>query len=287
MEKINIIFSSDNNYAQYLGVTLCSIFENKTCSNYIYIYVLESGINDDNKRKLSLLENKYNFKINYIKMNTKFFKDFHISRHVTQAVYYRIMIAKLLLNINKVLYLDCDIILNRDVLELYKINTDDYFFVAVEEPVDNIKEYLEMPKDSKYFNSGVMLINLKKWRENNISEKVINFIKTTDKKLNAWDQDALNYILSNKWLEVSYIYNYTTLLSTKYTPLSLDKIWAIHYTGLKPWNYMCDHIHRKEYFHYLNKTPWKNNRYIDKNFKKVLKRFIRIIILCIYPNIRK
>ena len=64
METINIVFSSDNNYAQYMGVAICSIFENKKVGYLIDIYVLDGGISEDNKSKLKVLEDRYNFKIN-------------------------------------------------------------------------------------------------------------------------------------------------------------------------------------------------------------------------------
>lgn len=277
METINIVFSADNNYAQFMGVALCSLFENKKDNYLIDVYVLDGGVSNKNKEKLKILENKYNFKIIYIKIDISFFKDFFISDHITQATYYRIMMPELLPNLKKILYLDCDIIVLGDIYELYNINIDNYFFAAVEEPVTDRQKELGMPINTKYFNAGIMLINLKKWQEFNVSKKLIDFIKNNSKKLKYWDQDAMNAILYNKWLNIHSKNNYTTLLTrNSISKTEKDDISIIHYTEmLKPWNYLSKHPLKKEYFYYLSKTPWSNKKYIDKNIKNIIKKIIK------------
>jgi len=278
-----------------MGVALCSIFENKKDGYKIDVYVLDGGIKEDNKNKLKILEDRYNFKINYITIDTSFFKDLYISEHITQATYYRIMIPELIPNIQKILYLDCDIIANNDIKELYDINIDNYFFAAIEEKdeftINRIKK-LELPINSKYFNAGVMLINIKKWKQSNSSKDIINFIKKNKDKFEncyfiAWDQDALNAIMYDKWLNISFKYNYIESFLRIY-PLEIanieDKILIIHYTNLKPWNYLCLHPLRNLYFYYLNKTPWFYNKYKDKNLKKMMIKFIELIIIFIFKE---
>lgn len=153
METTNIVFSADDNYAQFMGVAICSIFENKKNGNPIDIYVLDGGISSDNRKKLEFLSKRYSFKINFIQIDTALFKDFYTSRHITQAAYYRIMIPDLLPKLKKELYLDCDIIVLGDISELYAINIDNYFFAAVEQYGQHRRKDLKMPIGTKYFNS--------------------------------------------------------------------------------------------------------------------------------------
>lgn len=290
METINIIFSSDNNYAPYMGVAICSIFENKKEGYLIDINILDGGIAEDNKIKLKVLEDKYNFKINYIKMDTNFFKDFYISRQITQASYYRILIPDLLPNIQKALYLDCDIIVINDIFELYNINIDNYYFAAVDEEnygVDRLKN-LRIPENEKYFNAGVMLINLKKWRETNINKKIIEFIREENHKLDSHDQDAINAILFGQWLNIPYKYNYTSMLVSIH-PIDYNQITnniiIIHYTGLKPWNYSSINVLNKKYFYYFLKTPWKDTGGVsDKSFKNILIKFFLVSANYLLPK---
>jgi len=275
METINIVFSSDNKYAQFMAVTLCSIFENKKCLNKIDIYILDGGIKDNDKDKLAGLEVRYNFKITYINVDTSFFKDFYVNNRMTSAAYFRTIIPKLLPCLEKILYLDCDIIITGDILELYKTNINNYFFAAVEDyGSGNIRlDELDMPPHAKYFNSGVMLINLKKWRENNICEKLINYIKKHPERLKLYDQDALNALMWNNYLTIPLKYNYTTSLLYKYNSnynnVLKDNL-VIHYAGDKPWNYFSKNPLNEAYFYYLKKTPWKDIKYIDLNIKTIL-----------------
>jgi len=285
IEKINIVFSSDNNYAQYLGVTLCSIFENSKNKDKIDIYVLDGGILKENKDKLKIIESKYNFTIIYIEIDTSLFKDFYISGYLTQATYYRIMIPDLLPNVKKVLYLDCDIIVKGDISELYNTNIDNYFFAAVEDEgfISKFFSKLEIAKNEKYFNAGVMLMNLDKWRETNINKTIINFINEKREQLESHDQDAINSILYGKWLNLPYKYNVTTTIPDNHQ-INND-VLIVHYTGPKPWNYLCLHPLKNEYFNYLKKTPWnESKKYKDKSIKNIIIKFLEKIIYFIFPK---
>lgn len=280
METINVVFSSDNNYAQFMGVAICSIFENKKGNYKIDIYILDGGISNENKDKLKIIGNQYDFKINYIKINTLLFKDFKTNGYLTQAAYYRILIPELLPNLNKILYFDCDIIVLDDIFKLYNTNISNYLFAAVEEPYSGTKELLGMPANSKYFNSGVMILNLKKWREQNISKILINYIIKNSEKLKNCDQDALNALMHGKWLDIPYRYNYIELMLEKVAYKNTKKeISVIHFAGIKPWNYFCMHPMKEYYFEYLKKTPWRNNKFINKNIRNIFIKQLRDLTL--------
>jgi lipopolysaccharide biosynthesis glycosyltransferase len=282
METINIIFSSDDNYAQFMGVALCSIFENKKAEYKIDVYVLDGGISNENMRRLKILEGRYNFRIIYLKVNLNIFKDFYVSKYITQATYFRILIPSLLPDINKVLYLDCDVIIMGDIFELYSVDIENYFFAAVadyfSENTRNIE--LNMPLGSTYFNAGVMLMNLGEWRDRNISFDIINFIKKNPEKLKLFDQDALNAIMWDKYLNISLKYNYvTSLLNKDYLGLrkEISEILIIHYAGGKPWHYFDRNPLNKYYFKYLKKTPWKGKNYTDLNIKSIIGNIYYIL----------
>lgn len=290
METINIIFSSDNNYAQHLGVCLCSIFENKKNGYLIDVYVIDGDISEFNKNKLRVLEVKYSFKIKYIKINKEDFLNFPTSEHVSIAAYFRILIPNLLPNLKKILYLDCDIVVMGDLFDLYNIKIDDFCISAVEDVdqnslfVKNVKNNLGIKEDENYFNSGVLLINLEKWRENNITQKGITFIKNNPEKIIIYDQDALNYFLHNDCLFIGPIYN--TQLK-EFTIIKKDPV-ILHLTSSnKPWNYNYINKYGKRiYFNYLKKTPWKDFYYKDFNLINFLKKNYKIIkkYLNLYEN---
>lgn len=283
METINIVFSSDNNYAQYMGVAICSIFENKTSPNPIDIYVLDGGISEDNKIKLNLLVKNYSFKINFVSIDKSSFAHFSLNGGYTQTIYYRIMIPKLLPQLSKSLYLDSDIIVINDIFELYRINIENYLLGAVEDSaLDKTRHReLDIPDNEKYFNSGVLLLNICMWNKFDISEKVIEFIKNNPEKLKYPDQDAINKILCGRWYSLHHKYNYMISDLDKFpfdTNNPKKDVSIIHYTTQKPWDYYSDNLLNNKYFYYLKKTPWKNNKYVNKNLKTIIiKKAKRIL----------
>ncbi len=112
---------------------------------------------------------------------------------------------------------------------------------------DSRNSYLSMPKGSKYFNAGVLLINLKKWREEHIKNKVIEFIKTNSARIKFCSQDPLNAILHDKWLQLDPKWNFMPHLT--YPGLKNIKPAIIHYAGLKkPWKANCRL--KEEYYKY-------------------------------------
>lgn len=290
MKSINIIFSSDNNYAQHLGVVLCSIFENKSKNYFINVYFIDGGISQENKDKLNILEIKYSFKIKYLYLQIENYKDLFISDHITQAAYYRILIPNLIdEKISKILYLDCDLVVEGDLIELFEMNISNYFIGAVEENVIGLKQNLGMKEETPYFNSGVMLINLKKWREFNISNITITFIRENPQKIKLWDQDALNAVLAGKCLILPKQFN---LLTSEIENISnINNPVIIHFSShIKPWLFNGRNPFDDNYFYYLNMTPWSNKIYHYKIVRNILiesNKFLRFIIRKIVPIVIK
>ncbi len=290
MKNIDIILSSDNNYAQYLGVVLCSIFENKKQGHSINVHVINGGISSENIKKLEILEERYNFNISYINIDKNYFSDLFISDHISQATYYRILIPSLLKNkINKVLYLDCDLIIQCDLLELFEINIDNYFVGAVEDDNSETKEVLGLSSSDSYFNAGVLLMNIEKWNNSNIAEETFEFVRNNPDKIKFWDQDALNYTLKNKWLIINKCFNLSAVEAKK---ISKDKSNTIinnsiiHFSGnLKPWNFAYNGFGKEIYKKYLKKTPWNGEKCKDINIKNLVKKIL--FILFPYEVIKK
>ena len=285
---MNIVFSSDDKYAKLLGVAICSIFENKKYDYDICIYVLDRGICRRNKNRLGILEKKYNLKIKYIKIDTSIFKDFRICKHFTQAAYYRIIIPKIFPNLKKILYFDCDLVILDDLYELYITDIDNYVFAAVEDGYLSKSRNKELciPKGEKYFNTGVLLTNISKCIEINATETIINFINENPEKLKYVDQDAINATMWGKFLSLDNKYNYTSWYKkSQYLeiPTNLIDIKILHYLGRKPWNYFDNDILIQKYFLYLNKTPWKNYKYI--NFYREKNRLLFINLVSYFKRI--
>lgn len=291
--KINIVVATDDNYAQHLGVMLCSLLENFQKDRYkdLDIYIIDGSISPGNKKNLKKIIEQYGANAFLKTIDNSKYKGFKISRHLTLPTYYRISIPELLDDyIEKAIYLDCDLIVKKNISKLWNLDISDYAIGAVEDSVFDIipQTYLnlQIPIDLKYFNSGVMLMNLAYWRKNSISNQVSAFVKSNPDKLLCADQDGLNAILYSRWKPLPFEWNFMLHMFTEkyYKTYSkkpefkkaMENPSIVHYTAGKPWQYMSKvpHNHKKEYYRYLRKTPWKEYSPPDKNLRNYFKKFI-------------
>ncbi len=269
---IEIVTACDDNYVQHLCVMLCSLLENTAERENININIIDGEINQSNKNKLiDCIIKRYKKKINFLSINKNVYEKFPISHHFTHTIYYRISIPSLFdLSIEKVLYLDADMVIKDDIKKLWDIDISN-FYVAAVEALSCTERYtdLNMPEGSLYFCSGLLLINLTKWRKSNITKKIIDFIENNQDKIQMWDQDSLNSILCGNWLPLSLIWNQQTYFFDDdfYKKFrhrqdfmeARDRPSIIHYTSShKPWHYISIHPYKEEYFRYLALTPWKD-----------------------------
>lgn len=308
MSKIRIVSACDDNYVQHLAVMLCSLLENTKHQQEIEINIIDGGILLENKEKLSdFIKERYNLTVNYLKVDQKLYEKFPISHHFTHTIYYRISMP-LLFNksVDKVLYLDADMVIKDDIKNIWDTDINDYYLAAVEAlSFDQRYADLKMPENSLYFCSGLLLINLTQWRKNNIMDKVINFIEENQAKILMWDQDSLNSVLCEQWLPLSLKWNQQTYFFDQeiYQKFKHRKDFIearnspsiIHYTSShKPWHYISTHPYKNEYFNYLKLTPWRNFNpkvnaiiYVEKlvriYFSKTLLNFIKRLISLLKP----
>lgn len=286
---MNIFFSSNNNYSQHLCVSIASILINSLPIENFNFYILDGGIKDKNKEKILNLKRIKNFNIEFIKIDDKLFKDCDITSecmHISKQTYYRYIIPKLKPQIKKCLYLDCDIVVNNSLNELWNIDLEDNYIAAVEDLSLITNDDAKRLEINHYFNAGVLLINNELWIKDNITELLFqNTLKIKD-KIRWVDQCVLNYTFKDKVLFLSPKYNlqHSAYKDTKYNIYSKDQIdfvkkfpIIIHYSGSdKPWSKKCIHSLWKQYYKYLKYTPYKK-QYCTYKLKKILRNILQSI----------
>ena len=260
--KMDICLCSDDNYAKYTGTTIVSILYNKKQDEYITFHLLDGGMSQENKDKLLSLKNiKSCDMIFYDKKNVKYnYFDSH---------YLRLSIPSLMPNIDKILYLDSDMIITKSLRELFEIDIENYYAIAVEDTylsrVISFKKMHGLDENDTYFNSGVLMINNKLLIKDNL-EKM--FYKDFLKYGNTGhaDQDILNRILKGKVKFVDYRWNFLSHRKVYNNPPNINSINIIHYAGEKPWN---KDSHKaffiEEFWNYYQRTPF----FIDKPLEAV------------------
>lgn len=303
MEKIiNIAYSSDDNFAQHLCVAAFSTLANLSPGVKARIVILDGGISSSKKERIISSLNKYSQKIaslNFINMANSDFSEFKESGWISKATYYRINLPKLCPDMDKILYLDCDLVVEKSVDELYDIDFDGSVLLAIKDPSTKMeRDYssINIPNIQGYFNAGIIVIDLKKFREERISEKIVASLKEINYLTSSHDQSAFNAVLYDKWKAVDPKWNRMTNVSiesnyknTTYTKADFDSAKfnpsIIHYTSYfaKPWLFCSISPVKSHYYHYLNMTSFcdfKPKISLKKIFKKA---FYFFAFFCLRP----
>lgn len=292
---IPIVFCIDQAFISHLAVTMISLMDSNK-EFMFHFFQISSDVNNEKIEKLNTLVNSRKSEFTYIHIDPSDFEGFPLLKHISKAAYYRINIPKILKE-QTVLYLDADIVCVGDISGFLKIDLSDRILAAVMDPVYKWHEDLKMTPGSKYFNSGVMLINTQAWNEANISDRVLEFIHNNPDKIRFVDQCGLNAIIDGAWLELSPKHNQQAIffredINFSSTGLAFEEIekvrkepLLIHYTGpSKPWHYNNNHPYKHVYWNFQATSPFKLNHpegmklpdhfkfFIRKNLKQYFKK---------------
>lgn len=249
-KQIPIFFTTDDTYVPMLMVALNSIKKYSNINNDYIINIVYSNLSEKSKQKL-IKFNDNNFKINFVDISTKLSGSvqFHVRDYYSITTYFRLFLPNMFKEIDKALYLDCDIVVKTDIANLFNIDIKDNLLGAVpDEAINKIYEFLVYANDylginaQDYFNAGILIMNFKALREFNFEEKFINLINQIKFTI-AQDQDYLNVICKDhvKYLDLSW--NKMPLDKS----LDDNEVNLIHYNlNFKPWRYKG--INYEEYF---------------------------------------
>jgi lipopolysaccharide biosynthesis glycosyltransferase len=272
VDKISIALAADNNYAMPLGVTICSIMENISSQYEVDFYIIDGGISNKNLNKIKVSTLKKNCSLIFIPrpcrlpQNIKAIKDAsNYQSYITAVAYYRLFLPDLLpQNLAKVIYLDSDLVVQSDISKLWEENIDENYILAV-------KSMWAGPTAS-HFNSGVLVINIEKWRKEKLSLKAIEFLQKNN--YSYFDQEVLNAICIGKWQELDPRWNVLKGIlecsSWRDSPFSAEEYqrvisdpYIIHYvSSAKPWNAPANKVPWSEvFFYYLDMTAWSGWRF--------------------------
>ena len=257
---IPIFYSTDDNYVPWLCASLSSLVEHTSKKNNYHIHILNNGLSETSIKNLSNYQRE-NIKIEFVNLSEKI-KPFEESLkevyYFNMQVYFRIFIASMFPQFDKVLYIDCDTIILNDIAGLYNINLEGNILgatmdqiVAVTKPFHEYVLHAVGVHYKNYFNSGVLVIDAEKFRSEKIEEKFIHLITTYNFEVVAPDQDYLNFLCRGRVKYFDKSWNKMPLNDG-----SNDKANLIHYNFFrKPWKDSCVK-YRKYFWHYCKKTPY-------------------------------
>ncbi len=282
--ELNIIVATDKTYLILLAALVKSIELNYHGDQTIHFFILADNISDNNKKKLT--KSIHTPKIDFVWIDLDYINLYKIDIPIDrtsypQNIYMRLLIPYLLGDhINKILYLDVDMLVLTDIQAIFEIELGNNIVAAVIDPrvkcfankwggVLNYKS-LGLRGDLPYFNSGLLLIDLQKWRDFNVTKKVIDCINQNKKYAQYPDQYGLNVVLPFKWKSIDPLWNY-------YSDGSEADPKIIHFIGRKPIypSYKGNILFQQLFYRYLNQTLWINSPKVPE-WSRVIKKLTNV-----------
>lgn len=243
-DDLHIFFAVNDGYAKQLCVTIVSVLANNQ-DEKIHFYILSNDFSKINKQAVQNIYKIYkNWDITYLQPDKKLFENLNLTvKYITVEGYYRYVIADMAPHLDKALYMDADIAVNGSLRELWDTQLNGYYCAGVRDLCIerlNYKERIGLSKSDLYINSGVLLMNLKKIRQDGMTEKLFENTVKMSGKIFYQDQDAINITFKGKIKPVDSIYNFTSD-NLKKEKSKASKAVVIHYTGAtkKPWKDEC------------------------------------------------
>ncbi len=279
MGEINIALSSDSNYAQHVAVVAVSILSNTQQPNNIHFYLLSDGIDENHCLKIRSSIEKFGAKLTICDLSQyNGFDHLFTSGHISKAAYFRLDIPNILpIEVKKVIYIDVDLVVLKDIVDLWNIDlkgkpigaVPDYGIMASKRLVKQKHEVIGLDENEAYFNSGVVIMDLTQWRKHNYSQQVIDLAATGN--FPHHDQDALNKLFMDNWYELPLnwnvippVYNmlHKILFNREFRNKAIQarkNIGVLHYAGrYKAWEFALYPRFNDKYYKYLKLTTYAN-----------------------------
>lgn len=313
-----VLCAADESYAMPLAVTLHSAASNLSDGEHLHVVLLDGGISESSWGGLRETLSELPITIDVIRPDLKLVQDLSVSHHISHSAYLRLMADQLLPSwIDKVIYLDSDLIVLDDLCELWQLELGDHYCLAAVDiacpfidantfvkshpnqlgtssteaaspasvpyigaltPIRNWRE-LGIDGSAHYFNSGVMVLNLKRWREENISSRLFACLRNNREYVWCWDQYALNVVFAGQWGKLparwnqgTHVYEYpdenqAPIEAAQFVQMR-DNPAILHYTSeYKPWNFRPFHPDRQRYYQHLDQTAFSQWRPKDPGFR--------------------
>jgi lipopolysaccharide biosynthesis glycosyltransferase len=307
-----VLCAADDHYVKPLAVTLHSAASNLKSDHHLHVILMDGGISEQSYQGLRETLLDLPISIHVLKINRAEVSDLVTSHHITHTAYFRLLAGRLLPDsISKVIYLDSDVLVREDLSQLWNLKIGDHYclaaadiacpvidayeavkhqpelkasipYLAAISPIPNWRA-LGLSGASPYFNSGVMVLNLDRWRRERVDQQLLRCLRQNSAYVWCWDQYALNVVFAGQWGQLparwnqgAHVFEYP---DEEHSPIDRrdfvemrDRPAVIHFTTeFKPWKYQPFHPLRETFFEHLDQTAWKHWRPLKPPFS--LKRW--------------
>lgn len=270
----NFLYCFDDNYNIPAFCSIFSLLEN--VDEKINIIVMHKNMegHEDFPKAITEHQNIGDLSVNIVKTENYNFPNIE-GTHISEATYYRLLIEDYVdVDLNSLIYLDCDVICIDNPLEKLKSLVtqlkDSKSTVAVL-PEPGMFEYgnKNYNLENNYFNAGVMVIDYKKWKEGDLKKIFFKIIKDHDTNLKYWDQDVLNIHFNKKYISIPLALNFKVDMELSDKNSEYLDIKLLHYSGkFKPWSIKGALNYNSEYFQESYRKLFNRKYYFLFNYKK-------------------
>lgn len=279
---LEIVACTDKRNVMPTGVMICSVCVNNPDLSIRFHIITDTDVAGEDREDLSAVVAPYTrASVRFYRVAEQILGIFfpQLDNRITRAAYFRLYIADLLPpSIDKVLYLDGDVIVRHSLKKLWNMDLSGHALAAVPDMREGTTDRFDglgYSKSLGYFNSGVLLINLAYWRHHEVTKQFAEFIQNRYETIRFHDQDVLNYIFREQKMTLPIRYNLQDGFLWK-TPeydwsrygeevmeARVDPV-IVHFTReIKPWKYSYDpNPFRSTFLKYQEMTKWKGV-YID------------------------
>lgn len=286
----NFIYSTSNEYAPYCMTSMSSLLKNNSDLDNVKFYVLSNDIEEAMKKNMRAVADKFRAEVEFIDCMLTISEIFRGGAQLNFNVssFLRIFIPQLLpRDVEKALFIDSDTYINYGIKELYDTDITEYLCgMSYNQPIyEEMLKEASLNKDEEYFNAGVILINLEKWRERNIQNEILNYYYKQGGNFPTDDQSVINAIVGKETKVLSYKYNsmignfywsykkfckINTIIGRKTSEEYLEAKKTpviVHFNGpgVRPWEKFCAHPYAKKY---RDELLYCNPGYCLKNAKQ-------------------
>jgi lipopolysaccharide biosynthesis glycosyltransferase len=277
---VTVASAADANYALPLAVMLHSVGAHAGPDVRIEAHVLDDGVPAEEKRKVAA-SLPPNVSLEW-RQSAATLTGLPTWGRMPLTTYHKLTLADWISDgPDRLIWLDCDLLVLEDISRLWETESDGHIALAVgDQRVPRLSsqfgvtawQELGLPEAAKYFNAGVMVIDMARWREQDVGRRSLEYVKTYGDRIYFWDQEALNAVLAGKWGELDECWNQHPWLnhlpgqsrpgSASATAKEASETKGIlHFSGnLKPWNLGGNGHYQTLYRSYLDRTAWAEQR---------------------------
>lgn len=300
--EINILYQCDNNYAPYTGVSMTSLFERNKKIESIKVYILDDGINEENRDKLLLTADRYGRTLEFIptKEIVEYIKKCGMPKYRGgYTTYLKLFVSNYFVDkniyINRLVYIDSDTLILGDISELASMDMKENILAMVEDSVVYRfkNRYIGLEEDDSYYNAGFVVFDMNKWIEQDITSKIKEHLVNVRASYANHEQDILNVLFKDSIMRLNPKYNFQPMHAV-YTPKQYFKVYkrknyyterelndansdiriyhTFRYIGIFPWDDNDVHPANKLFDRELQRTEWRDY----KKKKKDLPLFMKV-----------